>query len=105
MQVSFAAAVSGIQAVITRENVSANNVANITTPGFSQTDAIQTAMSPQGVQISALRKTPNPDPQASNTDLTKEMVNQVQNKNELAADVKVIQTQDKMMGSLLDIVA
>jgi flagellar basal body rod protein FlgC len=62
-------------------------------------------MSPQGVQISGLRQTPNPDPANSNTDLNKEMINQVQNKNELAADVSVLKTQDKMIGALLDIVA
>jgi flagellar hook protein FlgE len=105
MQLSFDAATSGIKTVITREEVSANNVANISTRGFSQTDALQTDMSPAGVRISGLRSTPNTESQDSNTDLTKEMVNQVINKNELAANVKVIQTQDKMMGALLDIIA
>ena len=105
MQLSFDAATSGIKTVITREEVSANNVANISTRGFSQTDALQTNMSPVGVRISGLRSTPNTESQDSNTDLTKEMVNQVINKNELAANVKVIQTQDKMMGALLDIIA
>jgi flagellar hook protein FlgE len=105
MQLSFDAATSGIKTVITREEVSANNVANISTRGFSQTDALQTDMSPAGVRISSLRTTPNSKSLDSNTDLNKEMVNQVINKNELAANVKVIQTQDKMMGALLDIIA
>jgi flagellar hook protein FlgE len=52
-----------------------------------------------------LRSTPNTHSQDSNTDLNKELVNQVINKNELAANVKVIQAQDKMMGALLDIIA
>lgn len=105
MQVSFNAAVSGIKTAITREDVSANNVANINTRGFSQTDALQTDMSPAGVRISGLRRTLNTRSQDSNTDLAKEMVNQVVNKNDLTANVKVIQTQDKMMGALLDIIA
>jgi flagellar basal body rod protein FlgG len=105
MQVALDAATSGIKTVIAREEVSANNVANISTRGFSQTDALQTNMSPAGVKISSLRTTPNSESLDSNTDLTKEMVNQVINKNELAANVKVIQTQDKMMGALLDIIA
>lgn len=105
MQVTFNTATSGIKTVITREDVSANNVANIDTRGFSQTDALQTEMSPAGVRISGLRRPLNTDSENSNTDLNKEMVNQVINKNELAANVKVIRTQDKMMGALLDIIA
>ena len=105
MQVSFNTALSGIQTALIREDVSANNVANINTRGFSQTDALQTAMSPAGVRISGLRSTPNSPSQDSNTDLAKEMVNQVINKEDVAANVKVIQTQDKMMGALLDIIA
>jgi flagellar basal-body rod protein FlgC len=105
MNVSFAAPLSGIQTVLTRQDVSANNIANIDTPGFSQSDVSQTDMSPAGVRVTSLKRTANLSTENSNTDLAKEAVEQIQNKNELAANVNVIKVQDKMLGALLDIIA
>ena len=105
MDMSFAAAVSGVQTVIKRQEIAGHNVANVNTPGFEEMSAGQTEQFPVGVRIGNLTRTPNPDAEHSNTDLAKEAVIQLQNKNELAADVSVIKVQDKMVGALLDIIA
>jgi flagellar hook protein FlgE len=105
MDISFAAPVSAVQTVLKRQEVSADNIANVNTPGFEQYDVSQTDMSPAGVRVDNLKRTLNPDSERSNTDLAKEAVEQIKNKNELAANVSVIKAQDKMVGALLDIIA
>lgn len=102
MQVSFSTSLSGIQAAIKRQDVTAHNVANVNTPGYEQIDVMQKEKAGGGVEISGLKRTPNPDKEHSNTDLAKEAVEQIQNKNSLKANVNAIKTQDKMLGALLD---
>ena len=105
MDLSFATAVSGMQTVMKRQDIAADNIANVNTPGFRQYNAGQSEVSPAGVRISNISRTPNSDPGSSNTDLATQEVAMLQNKNELAANVGVVKTQDKMLGALLDIVA
>jgi flagellar hook protein FlgE len=103
MDVSFNASLSGLKTTQLREDISANNVANLNTPGFQASQGIQTEMSPSGTRISAIVKTPNSNSADSNTDLATEMVNQQINKNDFAANAQVIKAKDKMLGALLDI--
>jgi flagellar hook protein FlgE len=105
MAISFDASVSGMQAAALRQDVTANNVANINTPGFEQTTAYQTDVVPQGTRVSHLAKTPNSSSAASNTDLVKEVKEQKINKAAFQADLNVIKVKDRMMGTLLDMFA
>jgi flagellar hook protein FlgE len=105
MDISLSNALSGIQTVIKRQEVSAANVANVNTPGFEKYSANQTERSAGGVRIANISRTLNSDSDRSNTDIAREMVNQMINKNELTANTKVIRAQNNMTGALLDIIA
>ena len=105
MDMTINTALSGLQTVSTRQAVVAHDVANINTPGFSQRDVIQTEQLPAGTTISAIRATPNPRTDQSNTDLAVEQVEQIKNKIEFKADLRVISAKDNMMQELLNLVA
>jgi flagellar hook protein FlgE len=105
MSDSLGASISGIQAAISRHDVTANNVANVNTPGYERITAYQTDVAPQGTRISHLARTPNANPATSNTDLALSAQEQKENKASLQANASVIKTKDRMIGDLLDIVA
>ncbi len=76
-------------------NNSANNVANINTQDYSST---QTSITNNGGSIVAQSS------QTENkTDLAKEMTNQISIEKSVDANAQAIKTQDKMVGSLLDL--
>jgi len=54
MEISLNTAVSGMQVSLTRQDVTANNIANVQTQGYSQLNAQQTSVQPMGVRISAI---------------------------------------------------
>ena len=78
-------------------NSSANNVANLNTQDYSAT---RTTMSNSGNAVVAnSSKTGNP------TDLAKEITDQMSIKKSVDTNAQAIKTQDKMLGSLLDLTA
>ena len=100
---ALTSAVSGMQVSALRMDVSANNIANVNTPGFEQSDLVQVSGSASAVS-GTIRRIPNPDPTTSGTDLAKEMGGEMTTaKTGYSANLKVIKTQDEMLGSLLDI--
>jgi flagellar hook protein FlgE len=105
MAISFDAPLSGMQAAITRQDVTANDVANVNTTGYEQTTPYQTELTPQGTRISRLARTPNSPEAPSNTDLVEETREQKINKAAFQADIAVIKAQDRMTGNLLDLFA
>ncbi len=105
--------ISSIQAHQTMMNTNANNIANVNTDGFSPSD---TKISNSGDSIVANnRKSSNSsflknqneektlENKSSETNLTKEISDQVIIEKAIAANVTAIKTQDEMLGSLLDI--
>jgi flagellar hook protein FlgE len=105
MDIALNAAASGMQAAITRQDVTANNIANAVTPGYQQMNARQTEMSPAGTRISDVTRTPNPNPTTSGTQLDQQMVNLNLNKYDLSANAKVVKVQDTMIGEAIDLIA
>jgi flagellar hook protein FlgE len=103
--VSFTAPISGAQAAITRHDITAQNVANINTPGFEAYVPHQTDMMPEGTRIASVTRTPNYTPQTSNTDLVEETKEQIVNKGSLSANLKVLKTKDQMLGEVIDLIA
>jgi flagellar basal-body rod protein FlgC len=103
METSFSSAISGMQASILRHEVSAHDVANINTPGFQESRALQAEQYPSGVKVTSITSTPNPSSTESNTDLVEEAKEQIINKHGNAANAKVIKVQDRMIGEILDI--
>ncbi|MBN1760868.1 MAG: hypothetical protein JW863_21250 [Chitinispirillaceae bacterium] len=105
MNISAAAALSGVQASKLRTDIAANDIANINTPGYSQASPVQTGMQPAGTRIAAINKTPNDSVTLSNTDLATEMVELNNNKNTQGANLATIKVQDKMTGEVIDLLA
>jgi flagellar basal body rod protein FlgC len=105
MALSFDPSISGAQATIARQNVAAQNVANLTTDGYEQMTPYQTDVVPGGTRISHVTRTPNSPGAPSNTDLAQAMVAQDEDKTSLQANLQVIKTKDRMLGDLMDIFA
>ncbi|MBL8025322.1 MAG: flagellar basal body rod protein [Fibrobacteres bacterium] len=103
MDTSFSISSSALYTTGIRHDVTANNVANINTDGFSQSDVIQTDISTGGTRVAAIRKTPN-NGGNSNTDFAKEAGEMIQNRNVYGANGKVFKIQNQMIGELLDMV-
>ncbi len=128
----FDIAASGLRAQSRRLEISANNVANVLSLGVhpDPARAKPEAFTPQraafvssaygGVEVKAVPVTPpaylslQPDHPDADVDglvplpdvsLEQEMVNQILALRMFEANVKVIQTQDQMLGALLDIVS
>ncbi|MDR2579465.1 MAG: flagellar basal body protein [Fibromonadaceae bacterium] len=100
MQIS---SVSALKASSLRMDISAHNVANVNTPGFSQSRPIQTSQNP-GVEISAIQKIKPGSPDLSATDLAEERLEQIKSEKDFAANASVIKTQDKMLGEVVNLV-
>lgn len=87
---------SGLQAAQARLNTSAHNVANGNTPGFTR-KTVQAVAQPQGgVQVSLSRAA------TEGPNLTQDVVDQLSAKQAFAANLAVLKTADRVMGSLLD---
>ena len=128
----FNIAVSGLQAQSRRLEVSADNVANVSSlgvhpdtqlakpEGFAPQHTVFTSQVLGGVAASTTPITPaaylsyQPDHPGADPDglvplpnvsLEREMVDQIQALRLFQANVATIQTQDRMMGTLLDMVS
>ncbi len=92
--------VSSIQAHQTMLNTNANNVANVNTDGFVPSD---TRMSNESTSVSAnTRLADDNGSTKSQTDLAKELPDQIIAQDAVAVNVSAIKTRDEMMGTLLD---
>jgi len=96
--------VSAMQASSLRMDISAHDVANINTPGFSQSRPVQTSLKPSGSHISAIQKIEPASPELSATELAEESVEQIKSEKDFAANAAVIKTQDKMLGEVVNLV-
>jgi len=85
-------------------NVNANNVANVNSDGFVPRDARMTANEGGSVKAS-IRMADDNGSNKSQTDLAKEIPDQMIAQNATAVNVTAIRAQDEMLGSLLDIKA
>ena len=95
--------VSSIQAHQTMLNVNANNIANVNSDGFVPSD---TRMSDDTNSVSTnVRLADNNGSQMSQTDLAKELPDQIIAQDAVAVNVEAIRTRDEMMGTLLDMKA
>ncbi len=95
--------ISSIQAHQSYMNANANNVANANSEGFAPT---RTTMHESGDAVKATFSQESVDAASqSQTDLTKELTDQVNIERTVEANVSTIQTKDDMFGALLDIKA
>lgn len=100
---TIGANLSSINANLDLQNSAAHNIANSTTKGFGR---IETTISENTINqaIAIDTKTEN-ESEFSNTDLTKEFTNQILSYAAIGANSVVIQTQNEIDGTLLDIYA
>jgi len=98
------ASTSALKASTLRMDISGHDVANINTPGFSQSRPVQTSLKP-GTEISAIQKIDSPSPDFSATDLAEETAEWIKSERSLSANASVIKTQDKMFKEVVDLLA
>ncbi len=101
---SISSNVSSIQAHQTLMNSNANNIANVNTDGFVPTNGTTIESAPNSVQANLSQATDTGSAQ-SQSDLSKELTDQIVIEDALGANVAAIKTQDQMFGTLLDIKA
>ena len=90
-------ALSAIAAYGTGLNVTANNIANMNTPGFKPTSAVMNEDVNGGVKVTLSQS------QDAEVDIAKEMVDMMIEKTVIQANVKTLQTGDEILKSLIDI--
>lgn len=108
------AALSGLMALQKKVESSANNVANINTSGYKKTVVTLAEQEPQGVaaQVQTVN-TPGPMVyeqtsegetlvEQSNVDLAEELPNLMLSRRFFQANLKTVQTEDQILGNLLD---
>lgn len=95
--------ISSIQAHQNMMNVSANNVANVNSDGFVPSNA-KVIGGDNSIKTNVSKADDNGS-KISQTDLAKEIPDQIVAKEATAVNVTAIKTQDEMLGSLLDIKA
>lgn len=97
-------ATSGMQAASMETSVTANNVANAQTPGYRAQRLDLEDQAQGGVQPAALRESGEAGtPDGSNVDYVLEMTNLMAQTQQFDANVRVVQTQNQMLGKILDL--
>ena len=111
----YNAAISGLQAASLKLKVSANNVANANTDGY-QKQQVTTQTGTYGVEVKVEKgssvESPNiqtggePRPDApSNVDVAEDLLEMKAAQNLFEANLKTLNTNDNMLGRILDIEA
>lgn len=112
----IAAGLSALNAIQTRTNATANNTANINTDGFKRTRVTLVEGAVPGGVGTTVQRVETPGPlvyeqttqgdtlvEKSNVELTEELPTMMLDRRAFQANIKTIQAQDEMLGSLLDI--
>jgi flagellar basal-body rod protein FlgC len=111
----FATALSGIQAGGRILGVGAHNIANAQTENFKRTQA-RLEESPAGGVVVSVTKDYRPGPQlptgddpfsfrrGANVEVEEEMIQTVEATHLIEANLASIRTQDKVLGTILDII-
>jgi flagellar hook protein FlgE len=103
---------SGMANAAHRQGVSANNVANINTPGYRARSVVSAEADGGGVRVSEVREDPSPGPvdvlslsgeSGSNVDLATESVSNVLFAAAYKANAAVVRTENDMLGTLLNV--
>ena len=92
---------SGLQAAQLRLDASANNVANMNTPGYRREVVAQE----EAAESAGVRATVRREQDAKGVALEQDAVEQMLATYAFKANLQTIKTQDEMMGSLLDVKA
>jgi len=94
--------VSSILSNQTYMNNDAGNVANVNTDRYVPRDTVVREADNKGSTTAVTTRATDNGSEKSQTNLVKEITDQITIENVTAANVEAIKTQDKMLGSLLD---
>jgi flagellar hook protein FlgE len=86
-------------------NNDAGNVANVNTDRYVPQDTVVKESDNKGSTTAVATRATDNGSEKSQTNLVKEITDQITIENVTAANVEAIRTQDKMLGSLLDLKA
>ncbi len=103
MRIHSISSLTAMQSAVTRQDVTAHNVANVNTAGFDQSRVHQTDMVPRGTRISSIQKIPNRSGYHSGTDMVTQSVEQINAKSTMGFNAKMMKVQNRMTGELLDL--
>jgi flagellar basal body rod protein FlgC len=92
------ATLSGINAAQTRLDVSAYNIANLSTQNFTRQVVTQSDSVNGGTSVTLTSSSAGPG-----NNLEADMVEQLQSKSTYLANLSVFKTKNEMMGALIDI--
>lgn len=92
---------SGLRAAQQRLDTHAHNIANAATPGFQRQTVVQTAQPGAGGVNTAVRREPASGAEFG-AQLAEDLIGQRMSLYSFAANLKTVQTQDDMLGVLLD---
>ncbi len=106
---------SALNAFQKKMEVTSNNIANVDTDGFKRSDAVLSENATGGVKVT-LSKDESPGPikmesytgeetEMSNVDLAEELTDTITTEKAYSANLKTFQTQDEMLGDLMNILA
>ena len=97
---------SGMRAAQQRLDTHAHNIANLATPGFQRQTVVQTAQPGTGGVNTAVRQAATAsgpaDEAGFGAHLAQDLIGQRVSLYSFAANLKTVQTQDDMLGALLD---
>jgi len=107
--------ISALNAFQKKMEVTSNNIANVNTDGFKKSEANLSENATGGVKVS-ISKDLSPGParidrnseketEMSNVDLTEELTDSITTEKAYSANLKTLQTQNEMVGDLLNILA
>ncbi len=96
---------SGIRNAFVRQDVAANNIANINTKNYKQINVVNEEQKNGGVKATFNKSKAAPTHNKNNVNLAQQMVSQMNNVNQEKANVKVVRAQNEMIGSLIDLKA
>lgn len=115
MRVSGGITLSALRALGTKIGVNANNIANMETIGFKRRRAILEEGRTGGIDV-VIEKVGSPGPgigsmkkeetvaeESSNVELTEEIPQLTHTQRSYKANLQVIDTQEEMMGTIIDI--
>jgi flagellar basal-body rod protein FlgC len=102
---------SALSALSTVQHVSANNIANVNTDGFSASSVtLESGPADQGVRVGSIRESSARGPsmggvEGSNTDIGAEMVGMIRTGHAFSANVAAVRASEDMTGHLLNMIA
>ena len=94
---------SGIKNAFYRQDVVANNVANINTKDYKQINVVNESVKGGGVKGRAVISQAPANRNGNNVNLVEQVVNQMNNVNQERANINTLRAQNEMIGSLIDI--